>query len=288
MLIEITDSTTARVTVQANRRSFFNETPTPRGAPPTSIPAVTTSTRPLTRQDFIAILDHMDDKPTLDVSHPGLTIAAVAHVIADHAVIGRIRNRSDRITATLRFAHLGPTMRFEPAAVVRALNRGGVDPNAPIWVGVCIASAHGEWVSATDAFDLHRGCAGWVPDRRAHSIGVLHAESTIPIEAWMTALLGLATVFLVTICIVRVRVGPLHRVRKLWLGSLAILAVTITADVILITLARATSELHDVFGTTLENSTHQLAVSGALYGGLLAIAALFMTLWTFSQPATVS
>ena len=53
-LIEITDATTARVTIQSNEQQFFSSIPSPQGAPPTLTAPSTTATRPLTQEELNA------------------------------------------------------------------------------------------------------------------------------------------------------------------------------------------------------------------------------------------
>lgn len=125
------------------------------------------------------------------------------------------------------FPRLASTVQVVPAGVVRALNRGGVPRSDPIWVGVCVALAHGDWVRTADTFDRDRGCAGWVPDRRAASVGVLSTESSIPVQTWMTVLFGLAIAVVVGAGVVRARVRPLNRIRHLWLVPAVVFVTSI-------------------------------------------------------------
>ena len=52
-------------------------------------------------------------------------------------------------------------------------HRGGLSRDATVWVGVCIPETRGHWLRTPDAYDRLRGCAGWVPDCRAATVGVL-------------------------------------------------------------------------------------------------------------------
>ncbi len=191
------------------------------------------------------------------------------------------------VTAKVRFPRLASTVRVEPTAVVRALNRGGVPRPDPIWVGVCVAPGHGGWVRTADTFDRDRGCAGWVPDRRAASVGVLSTESSIPFQTWMTVLFGLAIAVLIAAAVVRARVRPLIRIRHLWLVPVVVFVTSIGGLVVLASLERSTSRVLDVFGSTVELSAHDFAVSSAKYIVLLVVAAVVTIVWTLSQPDAV-
>ncbi len=291
-LIEITDATTARVTIQSNEEPFFFvSTPSPRGAPPTLIAPSTTATRPLTHEELNALLaegvKHLGEAPSLELAHPTVTVAEVARVVADGAEVTTLEQVGNVVTATVRFPRLASTVKVVPAAVVRALNRGGVPRSSPIWVGVCVAPAHGDWVRTADTFDRDRGCAGWVPDRRAASVGVLSTESSIPFQTWMTVLFGLAIAVLIAAAVARARVRPLNRVRHLWLVPVAVLGVSIVGGVVLWRVERSASKAQEVFGSNLEDAVHDFAVSGVTFAFALIVAALITTVWTLSQPDAV-
>ena len=287
-LFEITSNQTARVTLRANRPTFLSNEPVARSGRPADSTTTTTptSTRPLTSAELgaglkglLSALEH----PATGLTRPKETVGALAAMLAADARVTRVRARPGLVVADLRFARLARDLRFKPATVVRTLARGGMK-DGTVWVGVCTASSRGEWVSSTDAFDRRRGCASWVPTANATSVGVLHHRSSIPAEVWWIALLVVVSGLLLGCCVMRAVVRPLERIRKLWLAPLTIFFVTFGVAAVLIVMANATSDVREIFGTTLESSTYDVAVKAASYSAVLSILAFIATLWAFSQP----
>ena len=287
-LFEITGDRTARVMLRANGPAIFDDEPVARSGrrADSTTTTASSSTQPLTSAElgalFTASLD-ASEHPKTGLTQPRKTVAALADLLASNARVTRVRSRSDLVIAHFRFSRHGSQLAFKPAAVVRALRRGGMR-DGTIWVGLCTASSRGEWVSSTDAFDRRRGCAGWVPTANATSVGVLRHRSGIAAETWWIALLVVLTGFLLASCVARAVVRPLERIRKLWLVPLTIFFVAFGATAVLIMTAGATSDVSEIFGATIEASTHDLAVKAASYSAVLSILAFVATLWAFSQP----
>ena len=287
-LFEITGDRTARLTLRANRPTFLSDEPVPRRGrrSDTTITAASSSTQPLTSAELVAGLKaslQASEHPRTGLTQPRTTVTALADMLAANVKVTRVRARPDLVVADLRFPRLAPDVRFKPAAVVRTLQRGGMS-GGTIWVGVCTASSRGEWVSSTDTFDQRRGCAGWVPTANATSVGVLHHRSGIAAETWWIVLLAVLTVLLLACCVVRAVVRPFARIRKLWLGSLTIFLVTFGVTAGLMRTVVVTNDVHDIFGATVESSTHDLAVTAASYSAVLSILAFATTIWAFGQP----
>ena len=287
-LFEITGDRTARLTLRANRPTFLSDEPVPRRGrrSDTTITAASSSTQPLTSAELVAGLKaslQASEHPRTGLTQPRTTVTALADMLAANVKVTRVRARPDLVVADLRFLRLAPNLGFKPAAVVRALERGGMS-GGTIWVGVCTASSRGEWVSSTDAFDRRRGCVGWVPTANATSVGVLRHRSGITAETWWIALLVVLTGLLLASCVVRAVVRPLERIRKLWLAPLAVFITTMVSGTALVWTVGTTRHANEVFGTTLESSTHDLAVAAAWCAAFLAVSAFAAMVWTL-QPA---
>ncbi len=280
VLIEITGAHTAKVTVQANQWSFFSQSIEPRGGPSTT----TTSSHPLTDQEQADVILTFGQDRVTGISRPRATLVAVGDLIAHDTVVTKLENLPERLTATLHFARIAPTVRVRPAAVVRAVDRGSAEPVGAIWVGVCIKPTQGRWATTSDTFDRSRGCAGWVPDPHAVSVGVLHSESSTASETWMIGLLGLGAVLVLVAAVVRARVRPLARIRWLWAVPAAVFVAALAIEFMLVGTVISIGRLQDIFGASLEDPTRKLASNIAWFGLATAVAAFFTWVWTFSQP----
>ena len=286
-LFEITSDQTARVTLRANRPTFLSNEPVARSgrradSTATSAP---TSTRPLTSAELGAGLKaflHASEHPSTELTRPRVTVAALGRVLAADATVTRVRARPDLVVADLRFSRLASSLQFKPATVVRTLARGGMR-NGTIWVGVCTAASRGEWVTSTDAFDHQRGCASWVPTANATSVGVLRHRSSVPAETWWIALLVAFTGLLLVSCVVRAIARPFERIPKLSLVPPVVFVVSIASGAALVWTAGVTRHVHEIFGTTIESATHDVAVGTAWLAACLAACAFAATVWTL-QP----
>ena len=287
-LFEITGDRTARLTLRANRPAFLSDEPVPRSGrrADSTTTTASSSTHPVTSADLgagLKALFEASEHPRTGLTQPRTTVTALSAMLAANVTVTSVRVRPDLVVADLRFSRLDPDVRFKPAAVVRALERGGMS-GGTIWVGVCTASSRGEWVTSTDTFDRRRGCAGWVPTANATSVGVLRHRSGITAETWWIALLVLGATVLLICCAVRAVVRPLDRIRKLWLAPLAVFITTMVSGFALVWMVGTTRHANEVFGTTVESSTHDLAVAAAWCAAFLAVGAFAAMVWTL-QPA---
>ena len=286
-LFEITSDQTAHVTLRANEQLLFSDEPVARdGRADSAFTSASTSTQPMTSAESDALMKqailHLSDPPRTGLTQPRTTITELAGLFASDATVTRLRARPDRVVADLRFARLTPDLQFKPATVVRTLARGGMR-NGTIWVGVCTAASRGEWVTSTDAFDHQRGCASWVPTANATSVGVLRHRSSVPAETWWIALLVAFTGLLLVSCVVRAIVRPFERIPKLSLVPPVVFVVSIASGAALVWTAGVTRHVHDIFGTTIESATHDVAVRTAWLAACLAACAFAATVWTL-QP----
>ena len=149
---------------------------------------------------------------------------------------------------------------------------------------MCVKPTLGRWVTTSDTYDRSRGCAGWVPDPRATSVGVLRTQSSIASETWMIGLLGLGAVILAAVAVVRWRVRPLSRIRSLWLIPAVVLVGAIAIEFVLVGTVISIGRLHDIFGASLEQPTRALASNVAFAGVAVAMAAFVIFLWSVDQP----
>ncbi len=288
VLIEITGPHTAKVTVQANRHDFLTRSISPRGGPSTTSTSTTATSQPLTEEQqseaFQGFISSLNDERVTGITRPRATMVRVGNVIASDAVVTRIENLPRRLTARLHFARLVPALRLRPASVVRVIDHGSAEPPGSVWVGVCVKPTQGRWTTTSDTFNQSRGCAGWVPDPQAESLGVLRTESSVASETWMIALLVLGSVILAAVAVVRGRVRPLSRIRSLWLIPAAVLVGAVAIDFTLVGTVISIGRLQDIFGTSLETPRRALASKVAFGGVAVAVAAFVLFLWTLSQP----
>jgi hypothetical protein len=286
VLVELDGARTATVTLEANDiRGFLSLSPVavPRGGPPT-LPTTTTEPPPPTPEQiaqmqaaFARGFQHQHQDITTDIRAPRTTLADIGDALAPGAVVTTVRRTPNRIVGTLRFPHpLRSPSRVHPAALARALGRGGLARHATVWVGICIPSSQGRWSRTPDAFDRTLGCAGWVPDRRASTVGVLDPDSRRSPTFWPIAALITVALGLVALGVARGRAG-----RRRWYApaAVALAIVGIVATVNLIRIASAANALDEDFVTHVDRSTVGGARNFTGPGVVLVIIGLGEAAW---------